>query len=306
MEKTSFNVEKSDLKDKEQNHINAVSKEQEQVKELLRRGSVRHYYLGPESVWTQEGFGTVMGGIFCTIIGSVLLPKLLLYSNTNIAIKYMCWIMTAAGILLIAKGLYGMIKESRKERKPVPDKVHDEILEYDIEGLKDKSKVLLKTNIPKLRAEEDIEKMEMVLVRGPIDYVENVNLPLLWKLGDDGKLRYSNSSVMAIYFGKDSLYIYTSIYNMRNGTSKFQHTYECLYNKIKFVGFQDRVIETVTQKNKAVTQNLQMFVINAGDEEGSELALTVKDYDVIKSYKGLLDISDAEMAEKIILDKIKE
>ena len=284
-------------------HVKAVSREQEQVKELMRRGSIRHYFLGPENIWSQEGFGTVMGGLFTATLGGIILPKLLLYSNSSIALDYVCWIMTAAGILIGGSGVYKMLKESKIERKPVPDKVYDEILEYDIAGLKETSKCVLKENISRLKEEENIDDMEMLFVKGPRDYVHNVNLPLLWKLGDDGKLRYSNFSVMVVYLGQDNLYIFTSIFNMRNGTSKFQHTYECPYEKIRFAGFEDRVVETVNQQNKALVQNLRMLVIDAGDGEDDKLSMPVADYDIQNKLNGTIDNLDAEEAVKIIIEK---
>lgn len=298
-------MEKLIKSDSDQIRENAINKEQGQVKELIRRGSIRHYFLGPENIWSQEGFGTVIGGFFCTILGGILLPMLLLYSSDNVGLKYSSWMITVAGILLMIRGLYGMFKESRLKRKPVPDSLHDEILEYDIEGLKNKSKILLKTNIPKL-IDENIDEMKCLIVKGPREYVDNVNLPLIWKLGDDGKIRYSNFSIMVIYFGKENLYIFTSIFNMRNGTSKFQHTYECPYHKIRFVGFQDRVIETVSQQNKAIIQNLQMLIINAGDEEGEELAISIQDYGMIQKLKGVFETGEAEQVVNSILNKLQE
>lgn len=293
------------IREQKGRHLKTVGKEQEQVRELLRRGSIRHYFLGPENIWSQEGFGTVMGGVFTAVLGGIILPKLLLYSNSGSALNYVCWIMTAAGILICGKGLYGMLKESRAERKPVPDEVHDEILAYDIAGLKDISKALLKENIPNLKEEESIGDMDMLLVKGPRDYVHNVNLPLVWKLGDDGKLRYSNFSVMVLYFGKENLYIYTSIFNMRNGTSKFEHTYECPYHKIRFAGFEDRVIETVNQKNKSVVQNLRMLVIDAGDGEDDKLSMPITDYDILKQRNGTIDNNDAEEAVRRITERMQ-
>ncbi|HVI41982.1 MAG TPA: hypothetical protein VM577_15125, partial [Anaerovoracaceae bacterium] len=216
------------------------------------------------------------------------------------------WIMTAIGIVVLGKGLYGMMKESRTERKPVPDKVHDEILEYDIASLRETSKRILKEHIPELKDEENFDDMEMLFVKGPRDYAANVNLPLVWRLGDDGKLRYSNFSVMALYFGKEILYIYTCIFNMRNGTAKFHHTYECPYDQIRFAGFEDKAVEAVSQNNKSVIQNLKMLVIDAGDGENDKLSMPVADYDVTKKFNAVINISDAEEAVRILSEKIKE
>ena len=295
-------IEKPDQSEK---RIKAVGEEQEQVKELLRRGSIRHYFMGPENVWTQEGFGTVVGGALTVFFGAFLLPKLFLYSSNSKALLAVCGIMTVIGILICGKGLYAMAKEFRRESKPVPDEIHDEILEYDITGLKTTSKKMLEENIPGLKEEGSIGNMEMLLMKGPRAYVANVNLPLVWKLGNDGKLRYSNFSVMALYFGKEKVYIYTCIFNMRNGMGKFHHTYECPYDQIRSVGFEDRIVETVTQNNKAVVQNLKMLVIDAGDAENEKLSMPVADYDVIKKYNGRIDIGDAEEAVKVLLEKMK-
>lgn len=286
-------------------HLKAVKEEQEQVKELLRRGSIRHYFLGPENIWTQEGFGTVVGGGLTAFFGGFIFPKLFLYSSNSETLKIVCWIMTAIGIVVFGKGLYGMLKESRMESKPVPDEVHDEILEYDIAGLKKISKRILEEHIPLLNEKESLDGMETIFLKGPRDYVANVNLPLVWKLGDDGKLRYSNFSFMALYFGKEILYIYTCIYNMRNATAKFNHTYECPYDQIRFAGFEDSDIETVSQNNKAVTQNLKMLVIDTGDGENDKLSMPVADYGIMKKFNGIIDIGEAEEAVRVLNEKIK-
>jgi hypothetical protein len=286
-------------------HLKAVSEEQEQIKELLRRGSIRHYFLGPENMWTQEGFGTVVGGALAALFGGFIFPKLFLYSSNSQALMVVCWIMTAVGILVFGKGLFGMYQESRKESKPVTDMVHDEILEHDIEDLKKTSKRILGEHIPALNDGESLDEMEMLLVKGPRDYTAFVNLPLVWKLGEDGKLRYSNFSVMALYFGKEILYIYTCIYNMRNGMPKFHHTYECPYDQIRFAGFEDRAVETVSQNNKSVTQNLKMLVIDAGDGESDKLAMPVADYDMMKKFNSVIDIGDAEEAVRVLSEKVK-
>jgi hypothetical protein len=285
-------------------HLEAARKEQEQVKELLRRGSVRHYFLGPENVWSQEGFGTVVGGALTVFFGGVIFPQLIRYSNSGMPLDKLCWIMVALGIALCGKGVHGMIKESRRERKTVSDQVHDEILQHDLETLKETSKKLLKEHFPRLKEEEPVDAMEILLVKGPRDYVHNSNLPLAWKLGDDGILRYSNFSFMALYFGKENIYIYTSIFNMRNGTSKFQHIYECSYDKLRFAGFEDKTAETVNQQNKSVVQYLKMLVIDAGDGENDKLAMPVSDYGMIKKMGGIIDNTDAEAAVKRLSERI--
>lgn len=284
-------------------HIKAVNEEQEQVKELLRRGVVRHYFCGPETIWTREGFGIVVGGVLAIVFGGFIFPKLFLYSSNSDALMIVCRIITAVGVVVLAKGIYDMYRESKKESKPVPDKVHDEILEHDIAGIKKTSISMLEQHIPSLKG--GFDDMETVLVKGPRDYSGFVNLPLMWRLGGDGKLRYSNFSVMALYFGKEILYIYTCIFNMRNGMPKFHHTYECPYDQIRFAGFEDRTFETVTQNNKNVTQNLKMLVIDAGEGESGKLSMPVADYDMMKNLKGTIDYSDAEEAVKMLTGKMR-
>jgi hypothetical protein len=211
--------------------------------------------------------------------------------------------MTAAGVVVLGKGLYEMYKESRKENKPVADHVHDEILEHDVEGLKATSKKTLEEYVPTLKG--SLDDMKTVLVKGPRDYSAFVNLPLVWKLGDDGKLRYSNFSAMALYFGEEVLYIYTCIFNMRNGAAKFHHTYECPYDQIRFAGFEDRDVETATQNNKPTVQHLKILVIDAGDGENDKLSMPVADYDAMKRYGGVIDCSDAEEAVRMLADRIE-
>jgi hypothetical protein len=284
-------------------HLKAVYEEQEQVKELLRRGSIRHYFCGPETIWTREGFGIAVGGALAILFGGLIFPKLFLYSSNSGVLKIVCWIMTAAGIVVLGKGLYEMYKESRMESKPVPDRVHDEILEHDIAGLKKTSKQMLEEHIPAMKG--CFDEMESLVVNGPRDYSAYANLPLLWKLGEDGKLRYSNLSAMTLYFGNEIVYIHTCIFNMRNGMAKFHHTYECPYSQIRFAGFEDRAIETADQNNKPVVQNLKLFVIDTGDGENDKLIIPVADYGIMSKYGGTIDISDAEEALRILTVKMK-
>jgi hypothetical protein len=82
----------------------------------------------------------VVGGALAILFGGFVFPKLFLYSSNSRALHIVCWIMTAAGVVVLGKGIYEMYKESRMESKPVPDKVHDEILEHDIAGLKKQAK----------------------------------------------------------------------------------------------------------------------------------------------------------------------
>ncbi len=284
-------------------HLKAVYEEQEQVKELLRRGAIRHYFCGPETIWTREGFGIAVGGALAILFGGLIFPKLFLYSSNSSVLKVVCWIMTAVGIVVLGKGLYEMYKESRMESKPVPDRVHDEILEHDIAGLKKTSKQMLEEHIPAMKG--CFDEMEALVVKGPRDYSAFANLPLLWKLGEDGKLRYSNFSAMTLYFGNEIVYIHTCIFNMRNGMAKFHHTYECPYSQIRFAGFEDRAIETADKNNKPVVQNLKLLVIDTGDGENDKLVIPVADYGIMSKYGGTIDVSDAEEAVRILTVKMK-
>lgn len=286
-------------------HLNAVSQEQEQVKELLRRGAVRHYFLGPETIWSREGFGVVVGGALTIFFGSVIFPLLFSYTGGSAIMLIVCRIITILGVVVFGKGLYDMYKESRMESKPVPDRVHDEILEHDIAGLKTTSKEMLEKHVPDLEKRDSFDRMELRLIKGPRTYSGFVNLPLVWKTGEDGMLRYSNYSVMALYFGEEILYIYTCIFNMRNGQSKFHHTYECPYAQIRSAYFEDREIESVNQSNKAMVQHLKVLVVDAGDGENDKCAIPVTDFDAMKKYNGNIDIREAEEVIKLINEKIE-
>lgn len=296
---------RNDANPDEEWRIRAVCEEQEQVKELLRRGAIRHYFLGPESIWSQEGFGVFVGGALAVLFGGFILPRLFLHSSNSEVLKIVCWIMAAVGAGLCVRGVLRMYRESQAEKKQIPDHVHDEILACDMERLKKTSIKVLNENIPETKDGARFDEMEMLLVKGPREYSSNVNLPLVWKLGDDGRLRYSNFSVMALYFGREILYLYTCIFNMRNGTARFHHTYTCPYDMIRFAGFEDGISETVTQNNKKLEQNLKMLVIDAGEGESDKLSMPVADYDVMKRYNGTIDISDAETAVKMLNDRMK-
>lgn len=285
-------------------HLKAINEEQEQVRELLRRGTVRHYFLGPETIWTREGFGIVVGGALTVLFGGFIFPQLFLYSSNSVALHIVCKIMTVLGVIVLGKGLFTMYKESRSQSKTVTDREHDEILEHDIEEIKKTGREILENHVPALRDDHDLAGMETLFLKGPRDYSAFTNLPLVWKRGEDGQLRYSNFSVMNLYFGADTLYVHTCIFNMRNGVAKFHHTYECPYVQIRRAELEDREIETANQKNKAVVQHLKVLVIDAGDGENDQLVIPVADHDAIKQYNGSIDIKDAEHAANIINSKI--
>jgi hypothetical protein len=284
-------------------HLKAVSEEQEQVKELLRRGTIRHYFLGPETIWTREGFGIVVGGGLTIFFGGFIFPQLFRYAGStipNIVLK----IMIVIGFVVLGKGLYTMYKESKSQSKIISDREHDEILEHDIEVMKKTGIEMMQKHVPAFRDGQDPTGMETLFLKGPRIYSAFSNLPLLWKRGEDGRLRYSNFSVMNLYFGKDTLYVHTCIYNMRNGAAKFHHTYECSYAQIRRAELEDRKIETVDQSNKAIVQHLKVLVIDAGDGENDQLVIPVADLDAMKQYNGSFDIKDAEHAAYIIKSKI--
>ncbi len=294
-----------ELCERNNTHKEAVQKEQDQVKELLRRGTVRHYFTGPESIWTKEGFGIVVGGLLTTGFGLFIFPSIIQYLGTSQKLEILCMLLVITGTMFCIKGVYQMIQDGKMRREPVSDEVFDQILAHDLEELKKISQKSIEESCQEYRDEiKNID--EFVLVKGPRDYVYNVNLPLLMKVGEDNKVRYSNFSLMALFLGKERAFLFTSIYNMRDGKSKFHHVYECPYGEMRFVGFRDQKTETINQKGKSLSQNLKVMVIDAGEGEHDTLSIPVADYDFIQKNGGFFDMGDAQKAVEILSEKMSK
>ena len=271
--------------------------------ELGTRGRILRYFGGQPPLSQRESFGIVMGGVLSLVFGGVIFPILLRNSGLNpLSIKLACGVLVVGGILVLIKGIFQVKEDSKKEFVPVEDEVFDGCLAYDLKALKKKSKAELLKEIPALKGGEDsIEGIEPQLLLAPETYVANVNLPFLYRVGKDGRVRGSNYQAMALYFGKETLYIYTCYYNMRDGKIAFERKYECPYELLEKAELREVTRTLVTQdRKKEYEKKALAFVIIAREGSTKELELDIVDYGLTEQSGGTLDTGPAEaMVKKI-------
>ncbi len=106
---------------------------------------------------------------------------------------------------------------------------------------------------------------------------------------------------MALYFGKETLYIYTCYYNMRDGKIAFERKYECPYELLEKAELREVTRTLVTQdRKKEYEKKALAFVIIAREGSTKELELDIVDYGLTEQSGGTLDTGPAEaMVKKI-------
>lgn len=248
----------------------------EAIRELYRRGRVRKYFQGAGDFRTGEGFGYLVGGGLCVLMGAWIFPMLFAGHTASGVERYLFWIMTGIGIYLSVKGMLVMGKEDKTARAPVTDEQFDEIFRGDLADAK-------KTAGESLRKEFGLpEDSTYIHLYGPNYYSANRHLPLLWKTGRDGKIRYSNFSLVTLCFHGEDVYAHTSVFNCRNGELGLSHTFSYAREKLRGPAAGDRTVERLTAERKIETKEVSLLMIAIeGKEEINELSVVMKDYQIL-------------------------
>lgn len=280
-------------------------KQREQVKELMRRGRVKKYFFGPGDFRSGEGFGYVVGGIGLLLFGGVLLPQLFGGHGESGYEYYFYYGMGGIGLFMLLKGIYEIYKERGRRRQPVSDQEYDEIFQGDVELTRRAGEAFLRKTfaLP--------EETSFLHCHFPIYYSSSKNLPIVWKTGEDGFIRYSNFALLSLAFsgaGEESrMFAYTSIFNCRNGTLRFERTYEYETRQITKVEGRDVEVDRLTEENTWEPKNLAMLLIGIeGREDVNELAGIARDYGVMEKKKGVFDTTHIEQFAERLLEKLNE
>lgn len=274
---------------------------QERRQEQVKRDQVEHYFLGPGPLWSQKGFAFVLVGLMILVLGAAAIREYSLSWRADGAEAYLLWTAFAVGILSLAKGSYDIYREQRKKRQPLSDDVFDEILALDLARIEDRSRECLHREVPEFQQHG---ALPMVLVKGPREDLIRTKLPLLWKKGTDGFLRYSDLSIIALAFSEDVLYIYTCACNLRDGSIENEHTYSCLFSLIKYAALERRVYERSDRRNRPVIRSVEIFTINTENHKRQDLTIPVKDYQMMAELDGEMEISEAKEGVRRIMEKV--
>ncbi len=280
----------------------------DRFQETITRGRYRKYFYGPKPLWKErESTGIFFGTILCFLFGWFIIPYIGRAAGLDpLGLKLATIVLTIGGILILVRGLFKIKEEKSKTYTPIKDEEFDRYFEYDIKGLKNKSKAYLRENIASLvPSGNDPDSVDPFILYSAEEYSSNVNLPLMVKCGDDGLIRASNLFFMLIYPFNDICYIYTAYVNLFDGTAKFEHAYDCKYTSIESVGYEDVTFTTVTQSRKEVEKHTKTFYIKAAEGNTSRVSVNIVDYDIIKDIGGHFDNSEALKAYVFLNSKLQ-
>lgn len=274
---------------------------QRRQQEQVKRDQVHHYFLGPGQVWRQNGFSFVLVGLMMLSFGGVAMSGEAPDWIQNYAKPYLLWVAFAAGILSLVKGAYDIYQDRKKKQQPLSDHVFDEILATELTLIEHRSREYLSQEIPEFHHKGELP---MVLVKGPREDLIRIKLPLLWKRGADGILRYSDLSIIALAFSEDILYIYTCACNLRDGSIENEHTYVCPFALIKYAALERRVYERRDRRNRPVIRSVEIFTINAENQNRQDLTIPVKDYQMMTQLAGDMEIPEAKEGVRRVMEKV--
>lgn len=277
------------------------AKRQDAIDELYRRGRVRKYFFGPGDFRSGEGFGFIVGGLLCLVLGAWLFPMLFGGGTVRGHEKYLFWIMTGIGVYLTLKGVYVMYKEKNKVRTPVSDAQFDEIFDRDLKIAEKAGEEALK------QAYVLPPNAEFLHIYGLSYHSTEKNLPLCWRAGEDRKIRYSNIFLLTLAFSEEEMYAHNSIYNCRSGQQRFPHLHRYDKEQITGVTVEDREVERVTTEQKVETKRVSAMLVGIRDrEEINELTVVLRDYDIIDRNQGYFDDSESLAKIEELRNKLKK
>ena len=279
----------------------------DRFQETITRGRYRKYFFGPKPLWKErESTGIIFGALLCFLFGLFIVPYIGHAAGLDPrGLKLAAAVLSLGGILILVRGLFKIKEEKNKTYTPVKDEEFDRYFQYDILGIKNKSKEFLRENIADFASSgNDLDTVKPFIMYSAEEYSSNVNLPLMVRCGDDGIIRASNLFFMLIYPFNDICYIYTSYVNLFDGTAKFEHAYDCNYTSIESVGYEDITFSAVTQKRQEVEMHTKTLFIKAKEGNTSRVSVNIIDYDIIKNTGGHFDETEALKAYEFLNSKL--
>ncbi len=267
------------------------------VEELVRRGRMRRYFLGPTKWHQRESVGVVFGGFLSFALGLMIQPLLMNSGLNPTGVKAASFVLILGGSIFLIKGYLEVKKDGEKATTEIPDEEWEHCFQYDLGGIRLKAEKVLSENLARfVEGREQMEDLEWITVTGPNDWSANSNLPFLMTVGLDGKIRSSNHSVLVFALGPEHFYLYQCTYNMRDGSIKREHAYTVAYQD--FAGAEIRQTEKDVQvkERKVDAHQALEFVIHTEGDEGGELAIVISDLDTETMARGTFDISSAQEA----------
>lgn len=274
---------------------------EERVKELHRRANVLKYFEGAGDFRSGEGFGYVVGGALCIVMGFVIFPIMLGGLSGPSGVKYAFWVMGVIGIYLAIKGTLVMRGEDKTPRTPITDEEFEETYQYDLARAKEEaeSALCLAYGIP--------HESEFIHMIGPNYYTANRHIPLLWKADGNGRIRYSNIALVTMVFEASDVYAHTCLVNHRDGIIAKSHCFAYNYEKLGTPRIEERQVDRLTSEHKIEKKDVLMLIIPIeGKEDVNELTVVLTDHAVEQKPGGHFDETETRAAAELITEKIEQ
>lgn len=270
--------------DKKQDLISQIT-DDEHMKELRRRANVLKYFEGAGDLRSTEGFGYLLGGALCLLMGAFVFPMVFGGQTDTGVEKYLFWIMTACGAWMLLKGVFLLSIDSKKPIVQISDDEFAEIRSYDLAVARTAAEHAIRQMEP--------EATEIFHLTGPNYYTANRHIPILWKKDGAGIIRYSNIAMVSMVVSNERVFAHTCILNHRDGILSKPNTFQ--YEKEVFLelSIERREIERLTSEHKIEDKTVEMLLFHMKERDDiNELSVILSDAGIEKKYGGLFDQSE--------------
>ena len=153
----------------------------DRFQETITRGRYRKYFFGPKPLWKErESTGIIFGSLLCFLFGWFIVPYIGHAAGLNpLGLKLAVTVLTLGGILILIRGLFKIKTENAKTYTPINDEEFDRYFQYDILGIKNKSKAFLKENIADFDSlGNDLDSVEPFILYSAEEYSSAVMMVL--------------------------------------------------------------------------------------------------------------------------------
>ena len=197
-------------------------------------------------------------------------------------------------------------------RKPATDEQVDECLAKELEeiGVKGLNKMGL--------IEEEVYLIKPIIVNGPYYGYINKDAKLMFKKGNDDKVRYSVVKGIVFYFSENQVYSYSCVIDLVTGNRFTETTDEYFYKDIVSIA---TLSERIKQENPVTVRGMLGLAKKAAKGEeivhdveqfrltttgGTYISATIKDSTVVAKTKGRMDVEDTEEKIKAMRNLLRE
>lgn len=197
-------------------------------------------------------------------------------------------------------------------KTPATDKQVDECLANDLKDIAQKG--LNKMGL----IEEEVRLIEPIIVNGPYYSYINKETKLMFKKGQDDRIRYSVVKGIVFYFSENQVYSYSCVLDLVTGNTFTETTDEYFYRDIVSIATLSERIKQETPitvsgilgaakksaKGEELVHDVEQFRLTTTG--GTSITATIKDSTIMKQTKGRMDVTDTEEKIKAMRNLLRE